>query len=228
MRRATLVVALASVLTACGAAPTVTRTPDSFASSVPTDSATATRTAEPSEPALAAPGRPFDADAILAAMRDSRRPGGVPDELETEAVASALAEEIWTFDGRAWTTMAASGSCAGETCTLELAGTRPGSQGDDLWTFQVRPADGTVTVTMAELRGLPNELLPSLDALARSLVPDEALAGLLLTNARWLPPPDEGQFELAYRGDGEEGSCIVDVRLDAVAETVVADPSGDC
>ena len=112
-----------------------------------------------------------------------------------------------TFDGQPWTTMAASGSCGPDSCTLELAGTRPDSQGDDLWVFDVRPADGTVAVATAELRGLPNELLPALDELARSLLPAAPLDGLLLHERQMAPPPDGGQFVLAYRGGGEEGSC---------------------
>lgn len=223
MRRATLVVALTSVLTACGATPTMPRSPDSFASSA----STARATGEPSEDALAAPGRPFDAEAILTAMRDSRRPGGVPDELETDAIASAVAAAIWTYTGRPWTTMAASGSCAPETCTLELAGAVPGSQGDDLWIFSVDPTEAAVEVTTAELRALPKELMPSLDTLARFLLADQ-LNGLLLTNARWLPPPDDGLFELAFRGDGEEGSCMIDLTLDVVAEAIVGVPRGNC
>lgn len=227
MRRATLGVALVLVLAACGADPVprpatpVPRTPS------PTARPSATPTASPSATALPDPGRPFDAEAILASMRDSRRPGGVPDELETDAIASAVAGAIWTYGGRPWTTMAASGSCGPETCTLELAGAGPGSQGDDLWIFAVDPTNETVEVTTAELRALPNELLPSLDTLARSLLADE-LNGLLLTNARWLPPPDEGLFELAYRGDGEEGSCMIDLTLDAAAVAIVGDPPSDC
>jgi hypothetical protein len=235
--RATLgVAALALALAACAApVPTPTNpvpsnpvltSPDGTASGNP--SATATPIPSEADGALPTPGRPFDAETILAAMHASRRPGGVPDQLKTEAIASAVAEAIWTFDGRPWTTTAASGSCGTETCTLELAGARPGSQGDDLWIFEVRPADGTVEATTAELRGLPSELLPSLDALARSLLADETLAGLLLTNARWLPPPDQGQFELAYRGEGEEGSCMIDLTLDAAAESIVGDPPEAC
>ncbi|MBA2631674.1 MAG: hypothetical protein H0U86_01520 [Chloroflexi bacterium] len=223
-------VALVLAFTAC-AAPVPVRpgaTAPPRPSPTATPRATASPTAGPTDVALPAPGRPFDAETILTAMRDSRRPGGVPDQLETAAIASALAEAIWTYDGRPWTTMAASGSCGAETCTLELAGARPGSQGDDLWIFDVRPADGTVEVATAELRGLPADLRPSLDALARSLLPDAALEGLLLTNARWLPPPDDGQFELAYRGDGEEGSCVVDLTLDAATPAIVGDPPGGC
>ena len=152
----------------------------------------------------------------------------MPDQLETEPIAAAVAASVVTFDGLPWTTMAASGSCGTDSCTLELAGTRPDSHGEDVWIFDVRPAEGTVAVTTAELRGLPNELVPALDVLARSLLPAAPLEGLLLTSARWLPPPDGGQFALSYRGDGEEGSCGLDLTLDAVAPGIVGDVSSTC
>ena len=67
-----------------------------------------------------------------------------------------------------------------------------------------------------------------MDELARSLLPAATLDGLLLTSARWLPPPDGGQFVLAYRGDGEEGSCGLDLTLDAVTPGIVGDVSQTC
>ena len=207
-------------------------TPTPNSSTTATASLTATPTPSqapgPSGIGLLAAGTPFDAATILSAMRESRRPGGVPDQIETDAIAAALAASIWTFEGLPWTTLAASGSCAPASCTLELAGARPDSHGDDVWTFDVWPADGTVAVTMAELRSLPNHLLPALDGLARSLLPAATLDGLLLTSARWLPPPAGGQFVLAYRGDGEEGSCVLDITLDALAPAIVGDASPTC
>jgi hypothetical protein len=152
----------------------------------------------------------------------------VPDQLETDAIAAALAAATWTFDGRPWTTMAVSGSCGPESCSVELAGGRPESHGDDVWIFEVQPADASVTVTVAELRGLPNDLVPGLDELARSLLPASTLDGLLLTSARWLAPPDDGAFVLAYRGDGEEGSCVVDLTLDAVAPRIIGEAIRSC
>ncbi len=200
--------------------PTPTSVPTATASPDATPSPTPSQTQGPSGVELPAVGTPFDAATVLTAMRDSRRPGGVPDQLETDAIASALAAATWTFDGQPWTTMAVSGSCGPEACTVELAGARPGSHGDDVWIFEVRPAQGLVSVTSAELRGMPNELLPSLDELARSLAPPATLDGLLLTSARWLAPPEIGRFALAYRGEGEEGSCSVDLTLDAVTPRI--------
>jgi len=208
--------------------PTPTPTTSPTATLTPLATPTPSPVPGPSGIELPAVGRPFDAATILTAMRESRRPGGVPDQLESHAIAAAVAAAISTFDGLPWTTMAASGSCGPESCTLEVAGTRPDSHGDDVWTFDVRPADGTVAVTMAELRGMPNQLVPALDGLAHSLLPAGSLDGLLLTSAMWLPPPEGGQFVLSYRGDGEEGSCGIDLRLDAVTPGVVGDPSRTC
>jgi hypothetical protein len=234
VRRTGLAIAalLVTATTGCSAevvdptspAPTPSASPTATASPL----ATPSPTPSPSGIELPTAGTPFDAVAVLAAMRDSRRPGGVPDQLETEPIAAAVAAAVVTFDGLPWTTMAASGSCGPDSCTLELAGTRPDSHGDDLWIFDVRPADGSVAVTTAELRGLPNAMLPAIDGLARSLLPAATLDGLLLTSARWLPPPHVGQFVLSYRGDGEEGSCGLVVWLDAVTTRLVGDPSPTC
>lgn len=231
---AALLVASTAACTAEAPLPTSLTPTTSATSPTATASPLATVTPMPSEAPgpsgieLPAAGKPFDAVTILTAMGESRRPGGVPDELETDAIAGAVAATISTFDGLPWTTMAASGSCGLDSCMLELGGTRPDSHGDDIWIFDVRPADGTVAVATAELRGLPNQLLPVLDGLARSLLPATTLDGLLLTSARWLPPPDGVQFVLSYRGDGEEGSCILDLTLDAVTPGIVGDASRSC
>ena len=235
MRRAVLAltVLVATVGSACAApissttpasTPSPTREPSVDASPSPTG--TASQGASGIEPP--SPDRPFDASTLLTAMRDSRRPGGVPDQLETDAIAAALAAATWTFDGRPWTTMAVSGSCGPEACSVELGGGRPNSHGDDVWVFDVRPTDATIAVTMAELRALPNELVPRLDELARSLLPATTFDGLTLTSARWLPPPDDGEFLLAYRGDDEEGSCALDLRLDAVTPGIVGETIRTC
>ena len=193
----------------------------------------ASRTAPPSTPqtaiVLPEPGRPYDAGALLAAMRDSRRPGGVPDELETEAVASALADAVWTLDGRPWATVVAGGSCGPGTCTLELSGAAPGTEADDVWVFDVDPGTGAVRVASAELRSLPDGLASDLDRLIRSLIDPTALEGLTATSARWLPPPADGQFVLSYRSGGEEGdSCGTDVTADVLVPEIVSDVAIAC
>jgi hypothetical protein len=230
---AALLVATTAACTAQPPAPTTptatpTTSPSVTASPLATPMPTPSEAPGPSGIELPVAGTPFDAATIMTAMRDSRRPGGVPDQLETEQIAAALAAAVVTFDGLPWTTMAASGSCGTDFCTLELGGTRPGSHGDDVWIFEVQPADGTVALATADLRGLPNALVPTIDALARSLVPAAPLDGLLLTSVRWLPPPDGEQFALSYRGGGEEGSCGLDLMLHAVTPGIVGDVSPTC
>jgi len=161
-------------------------------------------------------------------MRTSQRPGGVPDQLETQAITAALAERIWTFGGATWPTFAAGGSCGPESCTFEIGGTPEGAQGEDLYIFSVVPASGDVELLDANLRGIPTALVADLDALARELYPEVGLAGLVLAGVRWLPPPDDGQFELSYRSGGEEGSCGIDITLDAAAPGIVSDRTNDC
>jgi hypothetical protein len=215
-RRATAPAVLLATVSACAAPQPSTVAPTTAQVASPTAT-----TSSGMAITLPDPGRPFDAATLLAAMRDSRRPGGVPDELETDAIASALADAIWTFDGRPWEIIAAGGSCGPNACTLEIAGSPPGALGDDAWVFEVVPADSSLKVTTVELRGLPADLPPRLDELTRSLLPTPELEGMTLASARWLPPPEDGTFVLSYRGDGEEGSCGMDVTLDAAGEAVL-------
>jgi hypothetical protein len=227
-RRAPPLWALAILLAACAdvAAPSPTPDPTASASARPSHAATPSPTRTGIE--LPQAGHPFDAGMLLGAMRESRRPGGVPDELETDAIASALAEAIWTLDGRPWALISAGGSCGPSTCTLEISGAAAGAQGDDLWIFEIAPGTGDVHLLSTELRSLPTELVDRLDTLTRTLVAGAVLDNLLLTNVRWLPPPDDGQFVLSYRSGGEEGSCGVEVTVDALAGDVVSGGSSDC
>lgn len=215
-RRALALAALVAVLTSC-----TDLRPIPF-DSLPDESPT------PAGIGVLAPGRPFDAADILAAMRDSRRPGGVPDELETDAIAAELADLIWTIDGEPWSTMSAGGSCGPQTCTLEIAGGHPDSQGDDLWVFDVEPVTETARVAEADLRSLNPDTLDQLDQMTRSIFPGTQ-RGLNLTNVRWLPPPEESQFVVSYRyGDEERSACGADITVDAAIRRVVSDLSMDC
>jgi len=215
--------AVAAVAGCSGVVPTGSESPTTHSTSTPM----ATPSPTASGLVLPEPARPFDADTLLAAMRDSRRPGGVPDELESDAVASALADAIWTFDGLPWATLSAGGSCGPQTCTLEVGGAHRGAPGEDLWVFSVTPADGSVEVASADLRSLPDDMIAPLDELARSVHPSPGKLGLVLTSVRWLPPPDDGRFVLSYRS-GEEGGCGVEVTLDAVAKNLVSDRVVEC
>ena len=161
-------------------------------------------------------------------MRTSTRPDSVPDVLETDALAGMLAEAMWTFDGEGWSTTAAGGSCGSTSCTLEIAGSRADYPGDDLWVFEIDPSAGDVNLVSAELRSLPDDLVADLDDLARSAVDGDLLDGLELTTAKWLPPPQEGSFALSYRAGTEEGSCAVELTVDARAGTITDEETEDC
>lgn len=192
------------------------------ACSDPSTSLAPVATVTPGSSASPAPGagQPYDAAALLAAMRDSTRPGGVPDELETDAVANAVASELWTWDGRPWETLTVGGACGPSTCDLEVAGAAEGAAGADLYTFSVDPAAGTVTLEATDLHAYPAGLDAQLDAMARAAAGDQ-LGELTFVSARWLPPPDEGRYWLAYRTGGEEGSPGLDLLLDAISGQMV-------
>jgi len=167
------------------------------------------------------PGRPYDAQDVLAAMRESRRPGGVADELQTEAVAGQVAEQLWTWDGAPWTSVAVSGSCGSDACTLEIVGSVDDGAGADAYSFTVDRASGAVQLIASDLHGYPAGLDAQLDAIARRELPAASLEGMALLGARWLPPPQTGRYWLSYRSGGEEGSPGTDVLVDLAAGTVL-------
>ena len=177
-----------------------------------------TATADPS--LAAAPGQPYDAATLLAAIRESTRPGGVPDELETDAVAAAMADLIWTWDGQPWQTLSVGGACGETECGLEVAGSTDGMAGADLYAFAVDRAGGEVTLELSDLHAYPASLSEGLDQMARAEAGDE-LADLAFVSARWLPPPDQGRYWLAYRTGGEEGAPGLDLLLDSATGAVV-------
>jgi hypothetical protein len=228
-RRALAFATCAVVLGACADGVPSPSASEVAPSATPSAIQSAQPSATPATLALPVPGRPYDASTVLAAMRDSRRPGGVPDALETDAVASALADAIWTLDGRPWATVAAGGSCGPETCTLEVSGAGAGAEADDLWVIDVEPGTSAVRVASAELRSLPAGLAADLDGLVRSLVDPAALDGLFVTSVRWIPPPAEGRFVLSYRSGGEEGSsCGTDLTVAALVPEIVSDLAIAC
>lgn len=167
--------------------------------------------------AIPEPGRPFDAATILEAMRESRRPGGVPDQLETDAIAAELAQRLWTIDGEPWTTMSIGASCGPVRCTLDVSGSRQSSLGDDLYAFEIIPAAGEVAPISTDLRSLPPDVGAVLDRMAREAEPRIGPAGLVLASVRWLPPPDHESFQLSYRSGNEEGFCELELALDVAS-----------
>lgn len=231
MRRGlTTALAVAALLAACSVTwPSPTPSVDQLTSrapSPPASEAPASTGATDSGPIVVIdpPGRPYDGADILAAMRESRRPGGVPDQLETDAIATAVAEQVWTIGGEPWALVGIGGTCGAQMCDLEVGGSRGGVVGEDLYLFSVDLDDGSVTLLDSVLLGLDPETVEALDIAARERWEDN-LSGYLLAAARWRAPPDEHRFELAYRSGGEEGSPQIDLILDVEAGTVEPMPA---
>jgi hypothetical protein len=219
--RLQLVAAVALLLAACTTPPT----PSSVSprASVASTGGSPTPAGTPSDsPLISMPasGRPYDADDLLLAMRDSRRPGGVPDQVETDAIATALAEAIWTYDGAPYPLLVVGGSCGPSSCTVEASGSPAGAAGADLYAFSVTPASGAVELLAADLHGYPTGVDALLDQVARSALGAQ-LDGLAIAGASWLLPPESGRFRAAYRSGGEEASPGLDVVVDLVAGGVV-------
>lgn len=190
------------------------------ASPGPSDEPSATPTLASPSPAIeiAPLESPFDGAAILEAMRASRRPGGVPDQLETPAIADAIAAGIQTIGGDPWATIAIGGSCGPQSCGVEVAGAPSESTGEDLYIFSVDTGSGHVELVDATLAGLAPELVTELDALARATAPDRLKDVVLASARRVVSEPD--RFVLSYRSGGEEGSPRLDVLLDAASGAV--------
>ena len=161
----------------------------------------------------AAPGRPYDGAAILQSMRESRRPDGVPAQLQTAEIAAAVANELWTWDGVAWPQLIIGGACGDATCTLEVSGAPADGAGADLYVLTIVPANAEVSVESTDLHGYPSALDAALQAAAEAAAPN-AVHGLAFVSARWLSPPDAGHYWVAYRSGGEEGSPGVDLLID--------------
>ena len=166
------------------------------------------------------PGRPYAADDMLELMAESRRPGGVDDRIEQRVTAAAVAEAVWTFDGRPWATATASGDCGGGLCRLEVAGAAQGAAGDDVYRFEIDASSGLITESDHELRGYPTSFEARIDVVARDVL-GARLDGMLLVGARWLPPPDErGRFVASYRS-GQEGTSRLEVVIDLLNAEVL-------
>jgi hypothetical protein len=170
---------------------------------------------------LAEPGTPYGVDEMLDAMASSRRPGGVPAELQNNQVAATLAHQAWTWDGAPWESLSISAACGPDACSLELAGSPAGAAGADLYSFSVDPDARRVELLATDLHGYPESLEADLDAAARAALEPSRLEGLALVGARWLPPPDTNRYWLAYRSGGEEGSPSLDVLLDLASGEVL-------
>ncbi|HET7685096.1 MAG TPA: hypothetical protein VFM19_01675, partial [Candidatus Limnocylindria bacterium] len=188
----------------------------------PTAVITASPTSSPTPP-IAPPttGRPYDADDLLVAMRASRRPGGVPDELEVPAIAAGLAAQLWTWSGDPYPTLVVGGSCGPQRCTVEVSGAPSGAAGADLYVYSVARDTRQVVIEGTDLRGYPAVLDPIIDRVVRDALDPALLDGLILTGAAWQLPPATGQLLAAYRSGGEEGSPGLDVLVDLTTGAVL-------
>lgn len=184
----------------------------------PTQSSTASGGPSPPRPVTA---RPYDAAAVLDAMAASRRPGGVPDELETPGVAAVLASAVWTFDGRPYPSLVIGGSCGPSSCTLEVSGQPAGAAGSDLYVFAVSRPANAVSRTTNDLHGYPSGLDAAIESVARAGVPAAEIGQLAYATASWQVPPRNGWFVAAFRSGGEEGSPGLDVLVDLPARRVM-------
>lgn len=183
-------------------------------------SASSSGTLKPSSGPGTTPGRPYDARAVLEAMRDSTRPGGVPDQLETSAIAEAVSRQVWTWDGQPWMHLSIGGACGPSRCSLDVAGSREDTPGADLYSFSVEVASGAVTLATSDLHAYPSRLDARLERAGKAAAGDK-LDALGYIGARWLPPPDAGRYWLAYRSGGEEGTPGLDVLLDLATGEVI-------
>jgi hypothetical protein len=171
--------------------------------------------------ALPNPGRPYTSADILRVLRAA--PGSrLPGELVRSEVAEALAQAVWTFDGRPYQILAAEGSCGPRGCELSVQGV-PDIADEarlDHYIFNVDPTSFALTRVYLGLAAFPPEINPQLDKIVRAGVPPQRLEGLSYVSATWLPPPEFGRFEVTYDDGGLEGSrglkVLVDTRLGSV------------
>ena len=211
-------------------APLAMATPMGEATPYAPPSATASATATAAR-FSASPGRPYDAAAVLLAMRPSR--SGVPTDIEHEEIAAELARRIWTFDGLPYARLKLQAFCDETTCELYVTG-RPeavahGGRHVDHYAFAVRRADRQFVKPRdlrATLQGYPPAYDRALDELARELMAPDELSGLTFEGASWRVPPETGVFDLQYGTGAEEGSPIVYVTLDVLHEKIVSVRTG--
>ena len=173
------------------------------------------------------PGRPFDGETILTAMRESRRPGGVPDGIETPAIAADVAEIITTFDGEPWSTLSIGGSCGPSACTLDVSGSRPDALGEDVWALSVEATTGQVSVIDSQLGSVPHDVVELADQAVRASRSGMQVTDMVIGAVSWTPPP-QARLVLAYRSGDEEGSCRRDVSVDTTSGSVELVRAVDC
>jgi hypothetical protein len=222
VRRRAILMAMVGVLgAACGSIvnspPPTPKAPYTLAPPTPPISAVAT--VAPTEP-----GQPYVAEDLASYINAA--PVGFPTALRTPAVAEALADRIWTFDGQPYRDLWLAGSCENGACEFSATGVPAFARSADVvdaYFLKVNLGSGLFSDGgRPSLKGLPSELVPRLDAIARAhdaaaLLADEALLG-----ATWEIPPPAGTFLLRYGRGLEEGDPAAFVTVSLPDEKVLS------
>jgi len=155
-------------------------------------------------------GRPYTPEMIAAELQDVQY--GLAAELRSPFIAASLADRIWTYDGRPYRELSFSGSCdeAGVgRCELTVQGLpdyAPTRESEDYYHFDVDLRSGAVTLAaLPGGKGFPAELIPEIDALARSLDTEGLLRDLSLSYVFWAFPPPDDAFIVRYETGDLEG-----------------------
>ena len=214
-----VLVALAAGCSPLAAGPPAATHKASYTLPPPTPTLSPIGTAAPSRP-----DRPYTAETIAEELGDV--PYNYPAQLRTPAIAEALADALWTYDGRPYRELSFQGSCdeGGARCDLTVSGLPdfvPTRDRSDIYFWSYVPSSGVLTPTGGlGLKGYPPELDPELDALARSLDAEGLLASKGFLGAGWVPP--DGLFVLRYGNGLEEGDPTLLVTLDSSNRRIVS------
>ncbi|HEX5826387.1 MAG TPA: hypothetical protein VFY23_02620 [Candidatus Limnocylindrales bacterium] len=228
VRRLVAALVVAGALAACSPAASSPVDPGSSkkpSTSPPAASAdpVATPVVPSASPAADVPGRPYDGQALLALMRTQQQPALDPS-LVTDAVAAAMAEQVWTYDGTPYRQVMFEGSCESGACALGLTGL-PSAAGDpsfaDAYRWAVEPGASVLRTEggWPSLSGYPHELDEALAEEARLLDAEGLLEGLQLSSVRWVPDLEDRVFELQF-DDGLSQESVVYVRLNRSDRTL--------
>jgi len=172
-------------------------------------------------------GRPYSPEMIAAELQDVQF--GLAPELQSPFIAAALADRIWTYDGRPYREMWFSGSCdeagAGR-CELSVQGLpdyAPTRESEDYYHFEVDLRSGAVRLAaLPGGKGFPAELIPEIDGLVRSLDTEGRLEGLTLSYVLWAFPPPDDAFIVRYETGDLEGDRWIHVTVDRANQRILS------
>lgn len=180
-------------------------------------------TLAPPTPSLSAVGspapgphaRPYAAADIHGLFVDAGP--GFPAELRTEATAEALANVIWSFDGRPFRTVWLTGSCESGRCEVSATGLphfAASVDEVDVYTLVLDQASGIYSQPSPPyLRGFPPQLVDGLDRQAKALDVRGEFRDKPLLGVEWQIPPPDDAFLLRYGNGNEEQDPTIRVIL---------------